>query len=370
MAVYKREGSPNYYYEFVLGGKRVRESANTTSKTLAKEAERIRRRELEKMLAGVPVEQRQRRIRSVSDAVKEYLESFSTSHREKTTVNAKCRLAHVVRLLGSTLLPDLTDKAVMRYFSARLAEGVSGRTVNMEVGDLSRAIGAHWSVLWPKLRKLDERTEVGRALSPEEEERLLSVLNSTKSELGQTFVRTALLTGMRYSEILELTWDRVDVAKRIVTVGRAKTAAGTGRQIPMNNDLYVIMQTHADWYTGKFGECRSEWYLFPFGSPTPIDPARSATTMKTFWGTVRQRGGVQCRFHDLRHTVATKLAEAGVSEGTMKALLGHMSRAMLERYSHIRLAAKREAVECLLNSPISMVVPSKVPSATQTAKVN
>jgi site-specific recombinase XerD len=45
--------------------------------------------------------------------------------------------------------------------------------------------------------------------------------------------------------------------------------------------------------------------------------------------------------HDLRHTVATKLAEAGVPESTMLSLMGHMSRAMLERYSHIRMAAKR-----------------------------
>ena len=51
--------------------------------------------------------------------------------------------------------------------------------------------------------------------------------------------------------------------------------------------------------------------------------------------------------HDLRHTVATKMAEAGVPESTMLSLMGHMSRAMLERYSHIRMAAKREAVKSL-----------------------
>ena len=58
--------------------------------------------------------------------------------------------------------------------------------------------------------------------------------------------------------------------------------------------------------------------------------------------------GIQCRIHDLRHCAATKLAEAGVSEGPMKALMGQMSRNMLERYSHIRVAAKREAVEALI----------------------
>ena len=60
---------------------------------------------------------------------------------------------------------------------------------------------------------------------------------------------------------------------------------------------------------------------------------------------LRTKAGVQCRLHDLRHTAATKMAEAGVPESTMLALMGHMSRAMLERYSHIRMAAKA-AVLC------------------------
>ena len=45
------------------------------------------------------------------------------------------------------------------------------------------------------------------------------------------------------------------------------------------------------------------------------------------------------------------MAEAGVPESTMLALMGHMSRAMLERYSHIRMAAKRKAVEALTLTP-------------------
>src|ERR1039458_1937759 len=69
--------------------------------------------------------------------------------------------------------------------------------------------------------------------------------------------------------------------------------------------------------------------------------------MKTAWNSIRKEAKVSCRLHDLRHTALTKMAEAGVPESTMLALAGHMSRAMLERYSHIRMAAKREAVESL-----------------------
>jgi hypothetical protein len=59
------------------------------------------------------------------------------------------------------------------------------------------------------------------------------------------------------------------------------------------------------------------------------------------------------------------MAEAGVPESTMLAIMGHMSRAMLERYSHIRMAAKREAVQALRLTPkpaFSNVVPTKVPT--------
>lgn len=53
------------------------------------------------------------------------------------------------------------------------------------------------------------------------------------------------------------------------------------------------------------------------------------------------------RFHDLRHQAITELAERGASDATLMALAGHMSRAMMEHYSHARMAAKRAAVEGL-----------------------
>jgi integrase len=253
--------------------------------------------------------------------------------------------------LGPKVLPDVTEDAIRSYIRARLKEDAAGRTINMELGELSRAIGHPWSLLWPKVRKLEERKDVGKALSPEEEDRLLdAVINQTspnKSQTLGTFIRVALLTGMRAGEIAALTWGQVDLGRRVVTVGRAKTASGTGRQIPMNPQLFEVFSIHAEWYTYRFGAVLPEYCLFPFGKPTPNDPTRPITDITGSWEALRKRAGVNCRLHDLRHTAATKMAEAGVPESTMLALMGHMSRAMMERYSHIRMAAKREAVEAL-----------------------
>lgn len=369
MAVYKR--GDTYSYEFIFAGKRIRESAKTTSKTVAKEAEKSRRRELERTFAGLSAGDRFDRIKSVGDVVGAYLGGYDLGHRKQSILSANARLAHVIRLLGSVLLPDLNDKCIQDYMRSRTGEGVSGRTINMELGELSRAIGKPWSVLWPKVRKLEEGHEAGRALTEEEEARLLSAITDfsspNRSQTLYAFVRVALLTGMRSSEIASLSWIQIDFVNRIVTVGKAKTRAGSGRQIPMNPTLFAVLSAHADWFTKRFGATLPDHYLFPSGKPTPNDPTRHITDISSAWDALRKRARVQCRFHDLRHTVATKMAEAGVPESTMLSLLGHMSRAMLERYSHIRMAAKRQAMEALDARPVgtTRLVAKEIKSSCQ-----
>ena len=383
MAVFKRGNV--WWYEFIFAERRIRESAKTSRKTIAVEAERNRRLELEKTLSGMSIEKRENRIRSVSGVVAAYEGHYSINHRAKSVAFSTSRLAHVKRLLGTALLPDLTEEAIRSYIKARLVEGAGGRTINMELGELSRAIGHKWSVLWPKVRKLEERKEVGRALSPEEERKLLNTVagqsSPNRSQTLATFIRIALLTGMRAGEITSLTWGQVDFEGQIITVGRAKTAAGTGRQIPMNRDLSAVLSTHSAWFTKRFGEAVTEHYLFPFGKPTPSDPSRPITDVTGAWKALRKATGVQCRLHDLRHTAATKMAEAGVPESTMLALMGHMSRAMLERYSHIRMAAKRTAMDSLVLSherePAGVStetnsdgVPTKVPTTGKATRIH
>src|ERR1035441_8361196 len=242
-----------WWYEFSLAGKRIRESAQTPLKTIAREAEKDRRRELEKTLAGMPIEKRENRINSVADLVKTYLERYEQDHRARpnSIIFAKGRLAHVSRLLGNSRLPDLTEDAVRRYIKTRLGEKVSGRTINMELGELSRAIGKPWWILWPKVRKMEERQDIGQALSVQQERALLATAASNKRwRMGSTIIRGLLLTGMRSGEFTGLSWGQVDMAGKVITVGRAKTAAGTGRQIPMNEDLFNLLAEHAAWFEG------------------------------------------------------------------------------------------------------------------------
>ena len=376
MAVYKpkRKGEASKFYvcEFVYQGKRFQESTGATGKTVAKEYEKRRKAEMERAAAGLPTEQKSARIRTVAEVIVPYLEGYIVSHRPKSVLFSKGRLAQVKKALGHVVLSDLTDERIRSYIRQRQGENVSGRTVNMEVGKLSRAIGQPWSLLWPKVRKLEERKNVGRALSPNEQKALLDGLKDRRTPHLPTLIPLLLLTGMRAGEALSLTWAQVDLIGKLLTVGRAKTANGTGRVIPINDDLGSILATHRTWFVKEFGEPGPDHHLFPWGKPVPSDPSRHATDITWGWDQLRIDTKVSCRLHDLRHTFATRLAENGVSESTMLALMGHMSRSMLERYSHIRMTAKRDAVAGVTLSQKgenSGVVPVKVPVLEQPARI-
>src|SRR5262249_16250510 len=160
MSVYrpKRKGEVSKFYvcEFIYQGKRFQESTGATSKTVAKEYEKRRKAEMERAAAGLPTEQKANRIRTVADVTTPYLEGYKLNHRPKSILFAAGRLTHVDRILGNVVLSDLTDDRIRAYIRQRQGERVSGRTINMEIGELSRAIGQPWSMLWAKVRKLEE----------------------------------------------------------------------------------------------------------------------------------------------------------------------------------------------------------------------
>jgi integrase len=173
------------------------------------------------------------------------------------------------------VLSDLTDERVRAYVRQRQGEETSGRTINMEVGELSRAIGQPWSLLWPKVRKMEERKDVGKALSDTEQKALLDGLRDLHTPHLPTLIPLLLLTGMRPGEALSLTWGQIDLMDKTITVGRAKTSNGTGRIIPFSDELASLLAVHRGWFAERFGGPNPDQHLFPWGKP--FLPTRCAT---------------------------------------------------------------------------------------------
>ncbi len=365
MGVYKRGN--NWWYEFTYAGRRVRESANTTRKTLAVEAEKRRRLEMERASVGLPSESPNDRVRGVSAVLKAFAEAYGVNHRGKSLLVVQNRSAHLERLMGGLLLSEVTANRALDYMRHRREEGASNRTINMELQVLSRAMGHTWKALWPKLKKLEENHDVGKALEPEQEVAILEAARRNSSRLIYPFLMTLCWTGIRSDESRTLRWAQVDFEAGELIVGRSKTEAGKGRRIPMSGALRAALEAHAAWYAGHFGPILPEWCVFPMSrTKKPADPERPVTSLKTAWDTVRREAGVHCRLHDFRHSFCTKLAEAGVPESTMLDMMGHVSTTMLRRYSHIRAQARRDAIDMLESRQNSVGVPTKVPTLNES----
>jgi len=115
-------------------------------------------------------------------------------------------------------------------------------------------------------------------------------------------------------------------------------------------------------WAGRLVESDAEDYVFhacenacierehPFKAK--IDASRPIKSWRTAWRAALKRAGLKVRFHDLRHTCITKLGESQASDQTIMSIAGHLSRKMLEHYSHIRMQAKRTALDAIAG-PIS-----------------
>jgi integrase len=198
--------------------------------------------------------------------------------------------------------------------------------------------------------KLTVHKRIGKAFDTEETESLATKAKSSRSPHMFPAFMLARNGGLRDTEIKTLTWGRINFVAKTVQVGRAKSEAGEGRIVPLNSEVYQALDDHRAWYRKRFGEVKAEWFVFPWGKPTPSDPTRHITSFKTAWKTARTKADVKGRWHDNRHTLITELAENGAGNQTIMEIAGHVDPKMLSHYSHIRMKARREAVESVIES--------------------
>ena len=347
----KRKPAAVWWYKFYFAGQCIRESSKTTSKTLAKQAEQKRHRELEEGFNGL-VGNRDERIRTVKDLADAYLEDYKV--RAKSGTFAEYALNHLTRHLGKQMAVEITEKTVKEFQTARLKEKAAPKTINEEVGFLLRLLGEQGDSIRVKLKrqkalKLAVRTDIGKAYGAEEKGLLYDEAKKRRSKAIYPALVLVLNCGLRDKELRELQWGRMHLPEAYLVVGESKTDAGSGRTIPLNSLALEVLKTYSAWYLEKFKHLKAEWFVFPAGKPQPTDPTKPCTSFKTVWRKIREAAGVKGRWHDNRHTFITGLAESGeASDQTIMDIAGHVSKRMLKHYSHIRMEAKRRAVASLI----------------------
>ena len=255
--------------------------------------------------------------------------------RNTLKTESGCMVA-LLSSLGAAPLADITIADIFAYRRGRLDAGIRASSVNQEISILQR-IMKHAGVPAPFVKKLKYRPRERRALTPEQKAHLFDVAAERPAwAIAYDAATIAANTTMRGDEIRALRVADVDLVRGQLVVPRSKTDAGHGRMIPLNDTVIEVVRRRCaadpDYYV-----------LHPSGRPwRPVKSWRSA------WESLTKAAGMpELGFHALRHQAITELAEAGVPDGVIKSIAGHVSQRMLEHYSHARVEAKASAVAVL-----------------------
>jgi integrase len=348
MSLWKRG---NWYWaDFAVEGQRFRVPLETTDWREAKEREQTRIGEARegKLAPRVPHLARMK----LPEAIETYLGGLRGRIEESSIRSERERLKQVKSFMGDIPLRRISVGLINQYVTRRVDEGRAGRTINMDIGALRRLLkqAKLWRRLSDDVRLLPQCSDVGRALTPEEKDRLIKAApGKNEWQNARLAMMLALNTTLRSCEIRWLRWRDVNLIEREVTVRRSKTDAGE-RCIPLNADAWAAVLELRERVKTLFGDdVKPEWYVFPHCEGLrDFDPTMPMKGWRTAWRKLRHAAKLPgFRFHDLRHHAITELAEGEASEQTIKSIAGHISKRMLDHYSHIRREAKRRAVEAL-----------------------
>ncbi len=186
-----------------------------------------------------------------------------------------------------------------------------------------------------------ENNKVERILSRKEEAHLYDVCLEHLPKRIYWIIRAGFQTGMRIGELLALEWRDVDLVNRRITVRAEIAKSGKARAIPINKNLTTMLK-EVKKETKKAGE-------YVFSGQKPIKSIRTSFAKAKGLAEIDPR----FRFHDIRHTVASRLiTENGVDLVTVASILGHADLKMLERYAHTRRDIELNAMETLNDTGI------------------
>ncbi len=332
MGLYKRHRI--WWMNITFQGKQIRRSTETTDRKLA---EAIYSKVHVRIIEGKYFEQGE----EVERTVAELLDRYEQEHIPKKASQRALRgyLKNLAPFFGPYTLVEVTPKLIVQYKGKRYQDGVKPATINRELALMKHAFNLaikewEWAKDNPVSRVSFERehNKRDRWLCLDEEARLLSACPHWLREV----VLVALHTGMRMGEILALTWEAVDVFRRTVTILLSKN--GDKRTIPLNETVLALL-------TEKLKKCEtSSGFIFPSVAGTKRD---GHGLRRAFRKALHTANIQDLHFHDLRHTFATRLVQAGVDLYQVQTLLGHRSPVMTQRYAHHSSESLRDGVNLL-----------------------
>ena len=322
---------------FTFRGKQVRRSTETANKKLA---EKVYHKVMTEVTEGKWFERLLGEYKTFKELMAKYLSEYSLHNKAPTSHRRDKSLAgHLLESFEDYTLTEISPKLISEYKHKRRKEGASSRTVNYELVLMGHAYNLaikewEWVRDNPVARVYKERVSnfIERWLTVEEEESLLKVSPNWLKEI----IIFAINTGLRQSEILNLNWSQVDLFRKSLTILEQKNKGKD--TIPLNMSAMEVLKSRA-----KVRHIRST-LVFYSKNGTAIN---AGNLRRAFYSAVRKARIEKLRFHDLRHTFATRMVQAGVDIYTVQKLGRWKNISMVMRYAHHCPESLRGGVDAL-----------------------
>lgn len=358
MSVYKKQGRPTYHYDFQLRGRRFSGNTGATTKREAEAIEQARREQARIELKSEAAFFAERMSFEIA-ASRWWLE---VGQHQKSTDTILRNLDWLKKWIGAeTPLETITDSVIAHLVARRRGERVpirmkngkikpgklvSPATVNRTCTQPLREILLRAKTVW-KVKVAD--VDFGRHLLKEPQERVREASRGEEeailSQLARGYddaVRFAFLTGCRRMEILGLEWPQVDFFSRRFTV---TGKGGKSRTIPMSDAIFDLLWQQKDHHATKVFTYEAARTRKPEGITRgrryPLTEAGLKTAMRR---AVPAAGVANFRFHDTRHTAATRILRASNLRVAQR-LLGHSDITTTTKYAHAMDDDLRQALE-------------------------
>ncbi len=287
----------------------------------------------------------------------------------------KATFCHFARFeyMADTPLVEFTGAMFEDWKTKRLSAGIKNSTINRNLSMIhsvfSHALNRELIEKHPlaKVKKLKEDpTPIVRYLKEDEEGRLMKALDDREEEIRSSRERhniwrternyepypdlrcihfadhlkpmiiLSLNTGIRWGELTKLTWQDVNLKNPMLSINGLNTKNGKTRYIPLNK---VAVGTLEKWQKQQ----STNTLVFPGNEEKPLD-----NLDKSYAKILKAANITSFRWHDLRHTFASRLVMAGVDLNTVRELLGHSDINTTLRYAHLAPQHKANAVNKLV----------------------
>ena len=355
--VYYEPDRDRWVAEVSIGpGKRKKFRFKTKQEAIKKKNEALRELERKTLATGPQ--------RKLGDYLEDWIENVHKDNlRISTYVKYKKHIKYIVSDLGEIWLQKLTPEQVTRFYTKKIKDGLSSKTVHGIHGVLKLALdnAVRWNYVSKNVCDLVKPPRVvSREVVPLDIEQARMLLESVREHRLEVLLTMAIVTGMRRGELLALTWSNIDFERHSLQVVHTvdyipkygyvqtepKTKAGK-RLIRLPAFLMDMLKAHRVQQEEQRSKVGTAWenrdLVFPDLKGGYFNPNY---LLRVFKKILENAGVPHMHFHDLRHSAATILLCMGINIKVIQSLLGHSDISItLGLYSHLLPTMQQEVVD-------------------------